>query len=103
MNQYYTEIKVDSWETAINIFKKMNFLKNWVFRGQAKQEWDLTTSFERQFNKYSIDGYVDAEYLMEKDIVNQFISKAHLYESKLPPKHNILDWLGLLPTDQRQV
>lgn len=96
MKPYYTEILVDSWETARNAFKKMTALDNWVFRGQADSNWDLRTSFERKYDCYSLSGPVNARYRKEKHIRDIFISKAHLYESKLPPINNTLEWMGLL-------
>ena len=98
MNPYYTEIEVDTWETARKLQLCMSKVTNWAFRGQRDAHWELKTNFERQVEKFNtFIRKSNKDYLRrEKLILNEFKQRAHFYIKHLPDNDNLIEWLSLL-------
>jgi len=98
--------------------KKNN--KKWIFRGQKRKrtkEGDIDcshcdktscekdnvaflASLQKAFSKFMIAGpgetQEEAKQKWEKDVIRAFKRKAHHYESNIPDKVDILEWLALI-------
>ena len=98
MNKYYTEIKVDTWETARKVQLCMSKAENWAFRGQEDGLWDLETNFERKANRFeTFTRKFDKDYFQKETfIIENFRRRAHFYLEFLPKKNNSIEWLSLI-------
>jgi hypothetical protein len=75
----------------------------WIYRGQnyshenkdkKPDESELTTSLERAFKNFNING--EDRLKMEKDIIREFQRKLHLYARHTPAKKDLIGWLALM-------
>jgi hypothetical protein len=70
--------------------------KRWIFRGQSKTSYSLETSLEREANRSGID-LCELKYdLLEKRLINEFRRRAHHYISRVPDRHDLVEWLALM-------
>lgn len=98
MGTYYTEIKVDTWKKARDIYLYISKVTNWAFRGQGDESWELETNFERNakiYNSFHRKHNLDYER-KERFIVESFKRKAHFYLKALPENDNLVEWLSLI-------
>jgi len=98
MNKYYTEIKVDTWETARKVHLCMSKAENWAFRGQEDELWDLKTNFERKADNFkTFTRKFNNDYLQKETfIIENFKRRAHFYLKFLPKDNNLIEWLSLI-------
>lgn len=91
----FLETKLESWD---DIFKlNQRFLSKFVFRGQIKEDWGLSTSLERQINRH-FPNLVDKDIipLHEKEMIKEFQWKYPLYSTTYPDYKNIVEWLTIM-------
>ncbi|MCK9625579.1 MAG: FRG domain-containing protein [Bacteroidales bacterium] len=88
-----TELK--NW---IDIFKlNQRFLTKYIYRGQALNAWELSTSLERQFKRWS--PYLAGKDLLEaheREVLKEFQWKYPLYALNKPDLDNIVEWLTIM-------
>lgn len=89
------EVAINTWEQSISIF---NILSQktpiWAFRGQSDKKWPLSTKFEREGQKHSLDSYFYQR--CEKNIIREFKRQAYQYVSGLPKESDTVDWLAII-------
>jgi len=66
----------------------------WVFRGQGNKDWNLSTRFERDAERYGCTSYFYRN--RERYILREFQRRAHLFEQRLPDLSNSVEWLSYL-------
>jgi hypothetical protein len=81
----YVECDIDN---QIDIFEHIGKLRSFIFRGHRKACWDLSSSFEREYNKYPISQMIDGA---EQYSINFFKKRAHLYEIGIKKDSNLPD------------
>ena len=87
----FLEITPDTWEQA----KELGILlTNCVFRGHEDNRWQLTTTLERAATQFNCPP--ENLWLQEKQIINQFRSRAHHYISSPPKDNEYIEWLSLI-------
>jgi len=84
-------INVSDWEEVRRIGKSLN---RWLFRGQAKTEWTLTSSLERAFESRGIP-LVQTDPIEEMMLMD-FKSIAHLFANNMPKDKDTIGWLTLI-------
>jgi hypothetical protein len=94
-NSMFYEISPNSWEDAKKIGKLLGFPNfQFVFRGQASNEWGLKTSIERATEKYLND--FDWTMYFENQIIERFKSRAHQYIQSPPKDQDSIEWLSII-------
>jgi hypothetical protein len=68
--------------------------KGWIFRGQERARWPLTTSLERLYRRESIP--VKRKTDVERELIRDFKRAYHQYDMHLPGKESPLEWLALM-------
>lgn len=88
---------LERWNDVISL--NQEFLKHFIFRGQANYDWPLQTSLERMVAKHhgrSINCPTYCE-MYERKMLKEFIWKYPLYEkSIIPDKTDWIEWLSLM-------
>ncbi len=90
------EVVMEHWNDVIS-FNQM-FLSNYIFRGQADFNWNLSPSLERLVHLHH-PNYVDKHipYIYEKKMLDTFKYKYPLYETNIFPKEDEnIEWLTLM-------
>ena len=85
----YRQTTEDNWADLKDFFRA--FPDEWMYRGQRKEEWSMSTTLER-CNVPDLAG-------AEGSLIRNFKSKAHLYldQWKLPAGREMeLEWLALM-------
>jgi hypothetical protein len=91
----FYKIIVNSWDDAITLFNKISDDKSdWAYRGQADENWGLSTKFERDAKKYETDSYWFKN--REAYIIRDFRRRAQNYVKNLPSPDDYIGWLSLL-------
>src|SRR4051794_23380655 len=87
----YLEVHVDSWEQARDLSRR---LWGWVFRGQASDSWELTTTLDRgpEYRRYERWRLT----LVEREILERFQRRTFHQLSDPPPLDDALEWTALL-------
>jgi len=91
----YFETELNNWS---DIFKlNQRFLTKFIYRGQANEKWDLSTSLERQTN-ILFPNLIDksAIPLQEKEMIKEFQWKYPLYSTNGPDHKNHIEWLTIM-------
>jgi len=83
----YIEREIKTWKQFKDFVDKLS--SNWIFRGQANENWELKSSLERTnfFNKF--DG-IETTFLIDF----QRAAKHFLGEKEIP--ESIIEWLALM-------
>lgn len=63
-------------DNQLEIFDFIRNMNSFIFRGHADSEWHLTSSFEREYNKYPRMQMIEGA---EKGVIEFFKKRAHLY------------------------
>jgi hypothetical protein len=85
------EIACSSWPevvTAIDNLVGSNPYE-WLFRGHEQASWPLAPTLERVCAP-------EIRHLTERQLYDDFTSKAHLYTSHLPSNTDILSWMAAM-------
>lgn len=88
---FFYEVTPSSWNEAKEIGKGLGFC---VFRGQADNEWNLSTSLERASEQYSFPS--EGLWDQEQRILYEFKSRAHQFIANLPKENEYIEWLSLV-------
>ena len=74
------------------------FLSNFYFRGQANEEWDLSSSLERMINSlYQRGDTFDIPRAYELEMLEEFKRKYPLYEKqRIPAEEDNIEWLSIM-------
>jgi hypothetical protein len=88
MNDRFVQFTIKSWDYLKSLQTAMPIL--WAFRGQGDNADNLTTSFERKYEKRS------SKFRAEKEILEAFKRRASNYLQYLPAYERNLEWLALL-------
>ena len=91
----FLETELKSWDDIFRLNQK--FLSRFVFRGQIKEEWGLSTSLERQIYRHFPNlSDKDIIPLHEREMIKEFQWKYPLYSSSYPDHKNIVEWLTIM-------
>lgn len=83
-------------ENVEDIFKLRNgFLDPFIFRGQQKSNWELSTSIERA-KKVSVLSMLQTYNTEEKWMLDEFMRKFHLYSARQIGLDEKLEWLSIM-------
>jgi hypothetical protein len=87
----FYEVNPETWEEAKRIGKSLRFC---VYRGQASQKWNLSTSLERAAKQFSFprEGLWD----QEQRILYEFRARAHQFIQSPPHENEYIEWLSLV-------
>ncbi len=86
------QVKLSSWGEIHDISR---FLSSaFVYRGQASSNWELSSSLERSYEKFT--PLIPIPENNEHWILNEFREKFHLHSSNAPKDDNHFEWLALL-------
>lgn len=90
-----------SWDEFLKwskcILEEKDADKNrWIFRGQSKTSYGLETSLEREANRSGIEPRKLKHESLEKRLINEFRRRAHHYISRVPDRHDLVEWLALM-------
>jgi hypothetical protein len=70
----YVECHIDN---QLSIFEDVRKLRSFIFRGHRSSGWDLSSSFEREFNKYPRSQMREGA---EHHSIDFFKKRFHLYD-----------------------
>lgn len=88
---------LERWNDVISL--NQEFLKHFIFRGQANYKWSLQTSLERMVAKNHKNAYLCPQYceIYEGRMLKEFMWKFPLYErNMIPEKNDYVEWLSLM-------
>ncbi len=88
---------LERWNDVISL--NQEFLKHFIFRGQANSEWTLQTSLERMVAKHHNNAFICPQYceIYERKMLREFMWKYPLYEKNMiPPNNDYVEWLSLM-------
>jgi hypothetical protein len=85
------EIACSSWQEVVGAIDQLagNNAYEWLFRGHEQASWSLAPTLER-FCSAAI------RYRTERQLYDDFKSKAHLYTSHLPSREDVLSWMAAM-------
>lgn len=87
------EQRLRFWEDFIEIVLEKNY-KRFIYRGHPQGHYRLETSVRRAFETLGIrESWRRGR---EREAINSFKSRAHLYLSHLPSASNDLEWLSIM-------
>jgi hypothetical protein len=101
--------EISNWEEYVNNVKELPY-REWIFRGQSNSNWPLEPKFKRiieeirKVKEYAGEKKHRLRYIYERDMINEFKSKSHLYIkdnpdmlfSKLDETSVDLEWLSIM-------
>lgn len=91
----FCEMSIDSWNNSRKLLDRMKEKVGiWVFRGQGDKDWNLSTRFERDAERYRCTSYFYGN--RERYILKEFQRRAHLFQQRLPELTNPIEWLSYL-------
>lgn len=95
MKQLYIECRLNQWSDIFTLNQR--FLDQFVFRGQANENWPLSTSLERLINSL-FPNLVDKAMIPhhEKEMLKEFKWKYPLYSQNSPDSTNNIEWLTIM-------
>lgn len=88
---------LEKWNDIISL--NQEFLKHFIFRGQANSEWSLQTSLERLIDKNHLNSLICPQYceIYESKMLREFMWKYPLYEKNIiPDQTDYVEWLSLM-------
>jgi hypothetical protein len=91
----FRTITVQRWEDLLHpqsLLGDYNEFGRFVFRGQAKEEWHLRTTFERAAESVAVEDLG----ALEQKIIREFRRRAQHYLSDLPEPPQYLEWLAIM-------
>lgn len=96
MTEWLTGKEVSSWSELRDQFETYLEKKDaeWVFRGQSREDWELTTKIERLRERFEVDWNALPKH--ESRLLREFQRRAHIYHHALPDKGDDVAWLALL-------
>src|SRR5437016_3319598 len=68
--------------------------QDWIFRGEARAQWNPKTSFDRCCDRNAIKR--KDRPTLEKRLVREFRRTYHLYAQHVPDQESTLEWLALM-------
>lgn len=86
----YIEVRIDDYEELYSHTAK---LRSFMFRGHRNATWPLSSSFEREYNKYPKSQMIEGA---EADAIKYFRQRAHLYNIKISNHENLPDLLSIM-------
>lgn len=87
------ERRLRFWEEYVEIVLNKNY-KRFIYRGHSQGHYRLETSIRRAFETLGIRKSWRSG--REREAINSFRSRAHLYLSHLPSANNDLEWLSVM-------
>ena len=90
LDKSFIEFRPTAWTEVLNSQAQ---LPGWVFRGQSRSDWNLTTTLERPYSRVAP---VTTLRQCEKDILVRFKRGAHHFIANPPGQKNTLEWLALI-------
>ncbi len=87
----HAQVVAETWSELAGLAERLG---GFVFRGQASSSWELSTSLERTYAKYS--PVVSFPANGERWSLHEFKSKFHLYSQHAPLDADSFEWLALL-------
>ena len=92
----YGEKDISNWNDLLAVYTQLFDTKEdrWLFRGQRRCEWDLTTTLERAASRFN----KPQENLprFEKELHDEFQRNFHRYSKNLPEDSEDVRWLALM-------
>jgi len=91
----YIEIILENWYDIFQLNQR--FLSKFIYRGQAEENWKLSTSLERQMERLFpnlFDKVVISEH--ERLMIKEFQWKYPLYSLKHPEFSDVIEWLTIM-------
>lgn len=91
----FIETTLYNWEDIFKLNQK--YLSKFIYRGQYRKEWGLSTSLERMINRLCPD-LIDNDVIpiQEKKMLKDFKWKYHLYSTKIPDFNDDVEWLTIM-------
>jgi hypothetical protein len=80
-------------ENQLDSFPHARTLRSFIFRGHRVSSWDLSSSFEREFNKYPKSQMIEGA---EEYSIEYFKKRSHLYELGLNNGSTLPDVLSCM-------
>jgi hypothetical protein len=68
--------------------------ESWIYRGQMKSEWTLSSSIERCLLRQGI--VMENRGLVEADLIREFRRMYHRYATHTPSATSLLEWLSIM-------
>jgi hypothetical protein len=91
----YIETILENWYDIFQLNQR--FLSKFIYRGQAEENWKLSTSLERQMERLFpnlFDKVVISEH--ERLMIKEFQWKYPLYSLKHPEFSDVIEWLTIM-------
>ncbi|MBN2239007.1 MAG: FRG domain-containing protein [Dehalococcoidales bacterium] len=90
----YIAIKPKTWDETRHLISQLP--GQWVFRGQSKESWGLSTTLEREL--LSDEHPENKEIIQKKEqrILWEFKRRAHHYLASVPEGAQHIEWLSLI-------
>ena len=104
--QTFNSRTVTDWNELEGFYKSLqnrcqtDLKPKWIFRGQRMYSSTnppthvLETTLERAFRSSGIEG--ESRRRRERDLIREFQRKFHLYNDRVPSRHDITEWLSLM-------
>ena len=91
----HQKVHIRSWEQFAKICTALSDdHRRWVFRGQEDSKWPLSTTFEREANRYNHNAR--AWNNLERTLLHEFIKGGYRYVQNAPGYSSTLQWLAMM-------
>lgn len=87
----FYEVTPKSWS---ELKEYSEYLKGFIYRGQASNKWKLITSIERAATQYACPP--DEIWQREKYLIKEFKARAHQFILSSPNDTDVLEWLSII-------